>query len=708
MYKLLLFIGFLSVSYANTLPYTVVVQADQSYWIALFGLAFIGVFALFLSSDQIKRINLKHNEMIKVQAELEQKQQMILEFMSDKIELSTQRIVFHKEILMQNSFEKMTPEFFHGEMERFEKSEAQLIDATHELVDFLQIKTGNLEILEEFYTLSNILDDTYEFILDELEKNKIELVYDIDSNIATELIGDPKHIEQVLRILLTNMFNDVKNSVLSLKIFFAEKDKNILCFELHNKDKKLTQEEIQSYFITNSINEEDQTKEKLDLYIAYELITQMRGVLNVYSSEEGTYYRIELPYQPQETRQMLSSKSKGKQILVLEKSEEVGHAIANMFKQHEADVKVYSAQNLEFQTPNFYNYDMVVINTMLLSRLVLDRLEKVRNDKGCQIIELENINDRSRLLDVDKKLIDTTLQKPLQNEQIFNVLEKMHDIPKQNKSNKLKFTSLHETAGITIGSFTKFSHVYVLIAEDNQMNQKILRGVLGNSGMKIIMVKNGQEALDEVIKNKELDLVLMDINMPTMDGYEATKEIRKIYDEKQLPIVAISGVEVQNDLEKIENMGANAYIHKPFQIGELYSAFSMYATAEKSKIKNINHKLSKYEGDKKILDVQKGIFYSHTAIFYKEILHDVLIKLENSNMLVEKWAIQRKEYKIRAFISDTLGLAETIGAKSFIKALTEINQLFIDKEESRIQEYIPLYKKEWNKLKKEIEEYLKC
>ena len=711
MHKLLLFVSFLSLSYADTLPYGVSVQDEQSFWIALFGLALIGVFALFLSSDQIKQINKKHDKMLQVQSEIQQKQQMILEFMSEKIKVSTKGIVLHKEVLMQHSFEKMTAEFFQEEMERFGESEALLLDATHELVDFLQIKSGNLEIREESYKLSNILNETYGFISDKLKNSKIELVYDIDPNVATELKGDSKRIEQVLRTLLTDMFNDLKNSVVSLKVSIVGEKTKKLCFALHNKDKKLSPEEIQSLFSSYSLKEEYKSKEKLDLYIAYELIKQMGGSLNVQSSkEEGTDYKIELPYQAQKTVLLRSEKTKGKKLLVLEQEQEVGDIIANMFKQHEVDIEVYSAQCMESKTPNYYNYDMVLVNTTLFSPSVLNKLKKVRSDKNCQVVELQNIYDRSKLLDLDieKIFIDETLQKPLQNEQIFNVLEKMSAIQENDKSKNLKLTSLEETTGINKASFTKFSHVYVLIAEDNQINQKILRGVLSDSGMKIIVVNNGQEALNEVKNNKELDLVFMDTNMPTMDGYEATKKIREIYDEKQLPIVAISGVEFQNELDKMASVGANAYLHKPFRVGVLYSAFAMYATEEKSKIKNVNCKLSRYEGNKQILDIQKGISYAHSAIFYKELLKEVLVNLKNSNTLVEEWIIQREDHKLKEFTSDTLRLAETIGAKSFVKTLTEINQLFVYKDQMKLLEYIPLYKNEWNKLKKEIEEYLKC
>lgn len=709
MRKLLLYISFFSFSYANTLPYSVSIQEEQTFWIALFGLALIGVFALFLSSDQMKQINKKHDNMVKVQSQIQQKQQAILELMSEKIEVSTKGIILHKEVLMQHSFEKMTEAFFQEEMERFEESESLLLDATHELVDFLQIKSGNLEIKEESYTLSNMLNEMYGFVSQRLKKSKTELVYDIDPNVATGLKGDSKRIEQVLHTLLIDMFNDVKNGVVSLKVSLVGKEKNKLCFELHNKDKKITQEEIKSLFSTYSLKEEYKTKEKRDLYIAYELVKHMGGSLTVQSSkEEGTDYKIQLPYKPQKGSLSLCEKSKSKRLLVLEKEQEVGDAIANLLKQHGANVEVYSSQRLELQMPNFYNYDMVLVDTTLFSRIVLDKLEKVRRDKRCQIIQLQNIYDKSRLLDVDKKLIDDTLQKPLQNEQVFNVLENMFDTQKKHKPKNVILPSLEETAGVTKESFSDFSHVYVLIAEDNQINQKILKGVLSDSGMKVIIANNGQEALNEVKKNKELDLIFMDTNMPTMDGYEATKKIREIYDKKKLPIVAISSAGLQNDLDKMASMGANAYLHKPFKTGELYSAFAMYATQKQSKIKNVSCKLSKYEGNKQILDIQKGIHSSHTAIFYKETLREVLANLKDSDVLVEKLIMQREDHKIKALISDTLRLAENIGARSFIKILTETNQLFVYKQEFRLQEYIPLYKKEWDRLKKEIEEYLKC
>jgi len=131
--------------------------------------------------------------------------------------------------------------------------------------------------------------------------------------------------------------------------------------------------------------------------------------------------------------------------------------------------------------------------------------------------------------------------------------------------------------------------------------------------MNVIMVNNGLEALEEIKKNKEIDLVFMDTHMPQMDGFEATKIIRETYDQKQLPIIAICAEGSQNDLDKMSSAGANSYLYKPFQIGELYSAFSIYATAQQSKVKNVDCKLTKYEENDKIL---RKVFLMQTLQYF--------------------------------------------------------------------------------------------
>jgi CheY-like chemotaxis protein len=221
------------------------------------------------------------------------------------------------------------------------------------------------------------------------------------------------------------------------------------------------------------------------------------------------------------------------------------------------------------------------------------------------------------------------------------------------------------------------------------------------------MLNNGQEAVKEIEQNKNYDMILMDINMPVMDGVDATKIIRKQYDKEQLPIIAISAVGFEDDILKMQNVGANGYLHKPFQLGELYSAFLMFGINSKNKMDTETLQIPNHTIDSNILNINKGVEQLNSDEKYKEFLQEVLLNLKEIEASVEKWITKRKYKKTKEFISYALKLAEAIGASSFEKILKEMEQLFIDQEEGRITEYVSLYNKEWQRLREEIERYLK-
>jgi two-component system sensor histidine kinase/response regulator len=707
MRKLWLFIMLCSSTYASDI---VSVQEDQTMWTALFGLAIIGILSLYLSSDQLKRITKKHEEIIKIKADIEEKQQVVLETMGHNIEVSTKGIRRHKEVLKQNDFHQMTQDFFTKELERFEESETLLLDATNELIDFLRIKSGHLEIVEEPYKLHNVLNETYGFAKELLHRHKIELLYDIQTEVATDLYGDSKRLVQVLRTFLKEISASVHQSSISLKISLLEEKNKRLSIELHNKDIHMLEEEIKGLFSNYTLNETYKTKDKLDLYVASELIKQMKGTLDVSSTlDDGTHFKIVLPYQPKGIDYSKSDKAEKKRILIVEKDDYTTEVISKIIQRQTQNIDAYCFERFNKYTPNLYMYDMLLINRELFSTRIQGMIEKVRQEKECHVVELYN----SHMDDVScdsSVFIDHSLQKPLQNDQVYRMLEALFDpikIKQHAETIQAEHKSLEKIEGITKESFAKFSHVSVLIAEDNHMNQKILLSVLKPSGIQITMVDNGEEALHEVMHNKELDMVFVDTSMPKMDGYEAIQKIRLKYGHQELPIIAIGSKGYEHEIDKMLDVGANTFLQKPFHLGTLYSAFSMYATPKQRKVKNINEKLSKYIANNHILNIQKGIAFSNSAIYYKELLREVVLSLHDSNTIVSKYMLQRDHKRMKEFLSHTLGVADNIGATSFAKLLTEMSQIYAYKEEYRIAEYSSLYKKEWNLLHKEIEEYLK-
>ena len=111
--------------------------------------------------------------------------------------------------------------------------------------------------------------------------------------------------------------------------------------------------------------------------------------------------------------------------------------------------------------------------------------------------------------------------------------------------------------------------VHILVVEDNLLNQKLAGIVLKNIGCKPIYVENGEEAVQALKQNEHIDLVLMDIRMPVMDGYEATRIIRKVY-KNDIPIIGLSANAFEEDIERALESGMNAHIAKPYTELEIY------------------------------------------------------------------------------------------------------------------------------------------
>ncbi len=126
--------------------------------------------------------------------------------------------------------------------------------------------------------------------------------------------------------------------------------------------------------------------------------------------------------------------------------------------------------------------------------------------------------------------------------------------------------------------FSKFRGKKILIAEDNKINQKMLGAILSTSGIDIVFAENGKVALKNLSEGLKCDLILMDIEMPEIDGITATKTIRRSKHFSNLPIVALTSSTNSDDIDRIMDAGMNAYLFKPVVLGKLYNVFRVFMT----------------------------------------------------------------------------------------------------------------------------------
>ena len=200
----------------------------------------------------------------------------------------------------------------------------------------------------------------------------------------------------------------------------------------------------------------------------------------------------------------------------------------------------------------------------------------------------------------------------------------------------------------------------ILLVEDNAINQEIILGVLENSGINIDIAHNGKEAVEKYkLDSTKYELILMDLQMPIMDGYEATKIIRDIQNKKYIPIIALTANAMKEDVEKTKLAGMDEHLNKPIEVEKLYETLLKFISK-----KTVDNNIKKDSEDIKIpkfknIDINLGL--SHMAgnkKLYLKILNNFYI--DNHNLQLEtldKDELERMLHTIK-------GLSANIGANS--------------------------------------------
>jgi CheY-like chemotaxis protein len=274
-----------------------------------------------------------------------------------------------------------------------------------------------------------------------------------------------------------------------------------------------------------------------------------------------------------------------------------------------------------------------------------------------------------------------------------------------SKTAALPYTSNEDfeaSGNIHAGDFIHFKGSHILFVEDNVINQKILQSILKKSGIGITIANHGEEALDILAKQERpIDLILMDIAMPVMDGYETTRQIRKDPDFDTMPIVTFTAFTQGKEIKKMFDIGANSHITKPLNIGQLYTVFSTYLPTEQRAVSFFEE--LKING----LDIMHGITLANDdEDLYKDSLFDFVLHYKETIHSMPKWIDNGNAKQIMATCSQ-MGIAlNHIGAYELEDLVFRMKKIYLYKTEHRIEEFREQFPLKLNKLVHNIEKYL--
>ena len=262
---------------------------------------------------------------------------------------------------------------------------------------------------------------------------------------------------------------------------------------------------------------------------------------------------------------------------------------------------------------------------------------------------------------------------------------------------------------ITKENFKEFKGLRVLVAEDNIINQKVIKGLLDETGIDIVMANDGQEALDILENDSDFLIILMDAHMPRVDGFEASRIIRANSDYNHITIIALSGDTASDDIRKMKEAGMNEHLEKPLRMSALYDMFYLYTKNQPEPLEEDKTEEKKKTEEKQALielNTTKGLeVCGGDKEFYLEILNEFIDTYDNSTQDLGDYLKNEKLQEADKLLLDIIGLSANIGAETLHDIAQKIKSILHDNPEKSYLSLVDDYKMHLDNLIIEIKKY---
>ncbi|MEN8727148.1 MAG: response regulator [Sulfurovum sp.] len=688
-------------------------------WIALFALGIVSIAILYVSSQKMQKMQQLHQSMFDKQLEMEKNQNLLLTNMSENIhDIAKQALEKSHQVIDKTS------NSFQNKENMLTNVESRLLDVTNDLLDFLRLKSKKIEIVNEEFNINNVLNELSGSICSQFSGSQVELIFDIEKNVPRRLVGDSLHLGQALKSILEHIMaqSDIEEVKLGISKFDTFEEDVELQFQFSDVGRGLDAEVLEDLFVPY-YDEETGTYVGLGLFVAHELVEMMHGKISVQSIEgKGSTFTLSLPFNvvDRTNQRMYRLPQKvliEKKVFIVDSNYNSALAVKKMFAYFRHEVTVLSQEEFMKNIPNLTPYDIVILNEGLFNVRLVKYLNQIKMGKELKVIALNSLLQTNKKNFVDE-VIDAHLFKPLNQERVFEMIVNMYDIKvpaheedeKKDEGKQIQTyrKDIVETKGITQQSFKAFSGKNLLIVEDNIINQKVLMSLLHHSDMSISIANNGQEAVDMVKESDvQFDLVLMDINMPIMDGYTATQMIRLDSKFDTMPIVAFTALVLESEIQKMFNCGINAFLAKPLNIGKLYTALEIYLSDTEVAVlqeETVETKeLTKYQG----INLETGIKHANNSeALYREVLKEFTTAYGASDEIFIKLIQEHRYEQVKMLCIDMRGLTGTIGAEDMYTLINEILHQILYKKYELLVNYNEKYKFEIQTLNRSIKKYI--
>ncbi len=689
-------------------------ESNLLLWFGFFALALLGLILIMRSSRQNKTIVDTRSQM----KDSIKKSEELMVNVSEKIQDPVHEIIERSEKIISGELSEVQTD----ELINLRYSDELLLDITNDLIDFLKLQSGKMEMQNAAFNLNNVLDEVAGMVSNRARGSKVEFIFDIDKNVPSQVIGDPLRLSQLLTNLLSNAMKFTENGEVRLKVRRLD-DSHAhvnLRFDVIDTGVGIEKDRIDDIFAPfSSANDKSQTG--MGLFISKKLAQLMGGNIEVESRvEQGTTFIVTVALSMEDLNEKrhyrLPSKSyTGHSILIIDDNKHAAEALQKMLQYFRHDVEIKTSAEINRKMSLLGSSEIIVVaeELMLPSFMEVIKDVKVKNAQ-VKLVAVGSMLFMNRTKNRNSDLIDRTIMKPFSQQRVMELVislfedqttadeapdtstEDKEKVPepivivtekKPKETPREKEIRIYEdipiTPDITRDNFKTFTGASILIAEDNLINQKVLTGLLGTSGITLSIAGDGQEALDKLADLKTVDLVLMDINMPVMDGYEATRKIRENSEFNTIPVVSLTGLGLPEEIDKMYELGMNAHLIKPLQVGALYTVFTRYlkSTAADTQVEIPQKEQFKFKYSGAISFKDGLDRASGDEELYIEILQEFAGLYENAASELREMMMKDDLDMAQKLCLDIRGVAANIGAQPLAQTAAQLQEVLVKREE---------------------------
>ncbi|WP_462158664.1 PAS domain S-box protein [Pseudoalteromonas sp. GB56] len=507
-------------------------------------------------------------------------------------------------------------------IEKVHRSAESLLGIINDILDFSKIEAGKLNMENIPFWLEDVMDNLASLVGLKAQEKGIEFYFDILPNVVTGLIGDPLRLGQILINLGNNAVKFTESGgevVVKVRVLNTQQDSIELLFSVSDTGIGMSKEQQKNLFKSFSQADSSTTRKHggtgLGLTISKKLVNMMGGQIWLETEpNKGSIFSFTARFEKQHgaaARSRLIDKELEKlRVLIVDDNVTACNIVSQMLKALDIEVAqadcAQSAIDLLQQSDNDAPFNLVLMDWKMPNK---DGIELSREIQTGDVVShvpsiiMVTAYGREEVINAAEGLeIHGYLTKPVTPSNLLECLKAA-----LGKSCSIDPRVAHNVSYIS-PAITKLQGAEVLLVEDNEMNQELAIELLCRNGLIPTLAKNGQQAL-ELLKTRNFDGVLMDCQMPIMDGYTATKRIREQSQFADLPIIAMTANAMAGDREKVLVVGMNDHIAKPIDVNEMFNIMAKWITPVKRTEFSKEHRDVKSQDFSHLygIDTQRGL-----------------------------------------------------------------------------------------------------